>query len=192
MQHFKTILIIIVFFLLGSNIATVMVYQKHIDRDRNVLRHRLELPDNRIGRYINRELDLNDEQINQFRQFRRKYNRTANGILGDMEDIRSGMLDIFKSTTPDKKEYEKLAADLGAKHIELKELTFDYYANMLSVLDESQKQKMSEVFEAMLTIEGFAKTPNHEDKECRSNAEEPVKSKKTQKVEKDEFEEFRQ
>lgn len=192
MQHFKTILIIIVFFLLGSNIATVMVYQKHIDRDRNVMRHRLELPDNRIGRYINRELDLNDEQTDQFRQFRRKYNRAANGILGDMEDIRSGMLDIFKSTTPDKNEYDKLAADLGAKHIELKELTFEYYANMLSVLEESQKPKMSEVFEAMLTIEGFAKTPEHGNKECKTNAEQPVKSKKTQKVEKDEFEEFRQ
>jgi len=152
----------------------------------------MELPDKRIGRYINSELDLNDEQIEQFRQFRRKYNRKANGILDNMEDIRSGMLDVFKSTAPDRQKYEELAKALGAEHRELKELTFDYYANMLSVLDEIQKPKMSEVFEAMLTVDGFAKTPNHQDKEFNSISDEPAEPKTTQENESDEFEEFQQ
>lgn len=194
MKHLKTILIIVVFFLLGTNVATIMVYQKHIDRDRNVLIHRLELPDHRIGRYINRELDLNANQIKHFQKYRRHYNRKANGILDDMQDIRSGMLDVFKSTNPDRKIYEALAGELGAKHRELKELTFDYYVNMLSELDETQQPKMSEIFEAMLTVEGFAKTPEHHNNtECIPNSGEQVDSGKIhQNINNDEFEEFHQ
>lgn len=163
MKHLKTILIIVVFFLLGTNVATIMVYQKHIDRDRNVLRYRMELPNEKLGRYINGELDLSSSQTDQFRKFRRQYNRKANGILDDMQDIRAEMLEIFESTEPDRQKYDKLAADLGTKHCKLKELTFDYYFNMLSVLDDDQKPKMSEIFEAMLTSEGFAKTPVYHD-----------------------------
>jgi Spy/CpxP family protein refolding chaperone len=164
MQNIKTYLIILAFFLLGTNIATFFVYQKHINRDKNVLKYRLELPDSRIGRYINYELDLDEDQMVQFRKFRRKYNRKANGILNDMQDIRSEMLEVFRSKDPDSIAYKTLASQLGNKHQQLKIMTFGYYTSMLGVLKEEQKSKMSELFEAMLTHEGNAKTPQHHDK----------------------------
>lgn len=190
MQHIKTILIVIIFFLLGTNTATVLVYQKHMNRDRNVLKHRLELPDQKIGRYINHELDLDSQQKEKFRKFRRQYNRKANSILDDMQQIRSGMLEIFKSTSPDRQKYEELAGELGIKHSELKELTFDYYDNMLSVLDDTQKPKMSELFEAMLTSEGFAKTPVHNDRQSHPEHEKANGINNTNNIDSADFEPF--
>ncbi|HRQ31047.1 MAG TPA: hypothetical protein PLU49_13275 [Saprospiraceae bacterium] len=192
MKHLKTILIIFVFFLLGTNVATIMVYQKHIDRDRNVLRYRMELPNEKLGRYINGELNLSGSQTDQFRKFRRQYNRKANGILDDMQGIRAEMLEIFKSTEPDRQKYDKLAADLGAKHCKLKELTFDYYFNMLSVLEEDQKPKMSEIFEAMLTSEGFAKTPVHHDHRPADQIEQTESLNPASQSDTTVFEEFNQ
>lgn len=159
----KNILLFFILFLIGTNIATILIYQRHIDRDRNVMKYRMELPDQQMGKYLNKEFNLTDDQINNFKKFRRKYNRGANSILNDMQQIRAQMLEILKSTIPNEKEYHDLANDLGNKHHDLKILTFQYYSNMLGELPDSQKNKMSEIFEAMLTHEGNAKTPKYYD-----------------------------
>lgn len=155
----KTILLIIIVFLLGTNIAVIVTYQSHLQGEKLKIENKIEIPDRQFGRFFNEELNLSNEQQNSFREFRRNYNRAANRILFEMDEIRIEMANTLKSAHPDRKVLDKLAEKLGNKHEALKGLTFDYYFNMQRVLDKVQQEKMVGIFQAMLTETGDAKTP---------------------------------
>lgn len=157
--NIKTILLILVILLLGSNLAVVMNYTLHRHHEAKAAQKKIELPDRQFGRFFNDELNLDSDQQEKFREFRRHYNRSANQVLNEMQTIRSKMANTLNVVHPDRKELDRLADQLGQKHCELKKLTFDYYENMQKVLNEDQQQKMVTIFQAMLTETGDAKTP---------------------------------
>lgn len=160
-QSIKPVWFIIVF-LLGTNIAIIAMYQRHLNHERKVQQHRLAMPDEQLGRYFRDVLELNDDQIVKFRDFRQTYNRSANGVLSEMQQIRMNMMEVLHSTSPKRDQLSSLSDRLGEKHKDLKELTFDYYINMQSVLDNEQQEIMIDIFQAMLTSEGYAITPDHD------------------------------
>lgn len=155
----KLILVLLVVFLLATNIAVVISYQRHLQDDTQTSKKRIEVPETQLGRFFKDELNLNNEQNIEFRNFRQSYNRSANKVLGEMLEIRNEMLGELNKKTPQRDKLDKLADQLGEKHKQLKGLTFDYYLNMQSVLDDVQQEKMVEIFQAMLTDEGYAETP---------------------------------
>jgi Spy/CpxP family protein refolding chaperone len=151
----------IAIFLLGTNMAVIFSYQNHLRKEQKILQHKMAMPDSQLGKYFSEVLDLNEEQVDHFRTFRQTYNRKANGILYKMQDIRNEMLKALDSATPDRDLLNQLSAELGNKHNELKLLTFDYYINMQAVLNPEQQKEMTDIFQAMLTSEGYAVTPEH-------------------------------
>lgn len=153
----KSILIIIIIFLLGTNIALIVSFQLHKRRDIVKVTSKIEVPDKQIGRFFNNELNLDSTQQDMFREFRRKYNRSANITIIEMNSIRNKMALELKSVKPDRKKLNKLSDQLGEKHKELKGYTFDYYFRLQSVLNEEQQEKMADLFQAMLTDSGDAK-----------------------------------
>lgn len=148
-----------VVFLFGTNIAVIAIFWAHKQSEATTAKSKIEIPDSQFGRFFSDELNLNDDQQERFREFRRKYNRSANQTLIEMQEIRNEMASVLKTAHPDRKKLDNLADKLGQKHRELKGLTFDYYFNMQSILDEGQQEKMIEIFQAMLTETGDAKTP---------------------------------
>ncbi len=161
MQKTINILVIIVVFLLGTNIAVIGNYYSHLRKERRVMIHRMEMPDFQTGQYYRDALQLNNEQIVKFRQYRQSYNRQANRVLAEMQTIRSNMLKNLESVTPDYDKLHTLSDELGDKHKVLKELTFEYYFNLQGALEPAQQKTMADIFQAMLAYEGHADTPNH-------------------------------
>ncbi len=161
MKKTVNILILMVVFLIGTNVAVIINYQNHLRKERKVMMHRVEMPDFQSGQYFRDALQLNEEQVIQFRQYRQSYNRQANRVLSDMQTIRHSMLKQLESVKPNPEKLHSLSDDLGNKHKELKELTFEYYFNLQSVLDPEQQKIMVDIFQAMLTYEGYAETPDH-------------------------------
>lgn len=157
----KNILLLVVVLLLGTNIATIATYLAHKSSDAREGKRKTEIPDTQMGRFFADTLNLDGIQQDQFREFRRKYNRSANKKLSEMSIIRNEMARTLNSTKPDKANFYHLANELGEKHREIKELTFDYYLEMQSVLNEEQQEIMVGIFQAMLTETGDAKTPVH-------------------------------
>ncbi len=155
----KITLLILVFFLLGTNVAVIATFWAHKQSEATSAKNKIEIPDKQFGRFFSDELNLNNDQQERFREFRRKYNRSANQTLSEMQEIRNEMALALKTAHPDRKRLDKLGEKLGEKHRELKGLTFDYYFNMQGILDEGQQEKMVEIFQAMLTETGDAKTP---------------------------------
>ena len=143
----------------GTNVAVIINYQNHLRKERRVMIHRMEMPDFQSGQYFRDALQLNEEQVIQFRQYRQSYHRMANRVLSEMQNIRGRMLKKLESVEPVNEELQSLSDDLGNKHKVLKELTFEYYYNLQGVLDPEQQKVMVDIFQAMLTYEGYAETP---------------------------------
>jgi Spy/CpxP family protein refolding chaperone len=156
--NIKVLLVILVAFLLGTNIAVIITYQKHLRSETKEKANQIVVPDSQLGRFFHDELNLDGNQQDQFREFRRTYNRSASKVLWEMDEVRIKMVKELNSTLPDRTQLDKLSDQLGEKHKELKSLTFDYYFNMQGALKEEQQDKMVKIFQAMLTEEGNAKT----------------------------------
>lgn len=155
--NMKRFLLILVVFLLGTNIAVVWVYRKHLKSEvQTAAKSNLqgENPQN-----LTANLNLDANQHNQFRDFRRAYNRQANRILRDMQQIRNQMADELGKTNPDVNQFDKLARQLGEQHYELKKLTFQFYSNMQQILNAEQQTILASQFRAMLNNEGNINTP---------------------------------
>ena len=157
----KRIYILIIAFLIASNVATIFSYRMHLESERMVNVEAVEMPDSRLGRFFRDQLNLESDQQQMFREFRQSYHRSANGLLFEMQKVRNEMLKELNKIEPKRKKLDELASELGVMHKELKGLTFDYYFNMQSVLEGDQRDQMRIIFQSMLSDEGYAKTPEH-------------------------------
>ncbi|MDA3927630.1 MAG: periplasmic heavy metal sensor [Prolixibacteraceae bacterium] len=155
----KSILLILVVFLLGTNVAVIVTHRQHLKSEQIDQPNKIEVPDTQLGRFFKDQLNLDANQQRQFRVFRRTYNRNANQVFTDMQLIRNEMVLVLKSPHPDRDRLDHLAERLGEKHMALKVLTFDYYFSMQNVLQPEQQEKMVDIFQSMLADEGYAKTP---------------------------------
>ncbi|NLA15099.1 MAG: periplasmic heavy metal sensor [Bacteroidales bacterium] len=168
-----TVWILLVVLLLGSNIAFIATYRTHrarelqqeqdlapdFSQEQDAVR---DVPPKQFGNRLIRELDLNDQQQEQFRKLHRSFNRSANGILRSMEILRSGMAEELNSPSPDKEKLERLASELGEKHKDLKMQTFLYYFQMKDALDPEQQEKFAVLFRDILAEPGTRpQTPRH-------------------------------
>ncbi|MFA5301604.1 MAG: Spy/CpxP family protein refolding chaperone [Bacteroidales bacterium] len=169
-KYSKTILIVLVVFLLGINIAVIITYRTHLKNDEQALEQIEDIPPRQFGNFIAQELDLDASQEEQFRDFRRLYNRSANRTLMAMNGVRSRMARELKSVGPDRDQLDKLAGQLGEMHKRLKILTFDYYCNMQSVLRPEQQEKLSVLFQSMLSapVHSPGRSPRSERSQMRN------------------------
>jgi Spy/CpxP family protein refolding chaperone len=155
--NMKRFLLILVVFLLGTNIAVVWVYQKHLKSEIQTATPANGAAENSMNLTANLNLDAN--QHNQFRDFRRAYNRKANRTFSDMHQIRTQMANELSQTNPNSEKFEQLARQLGEKHYDLKKLTFEYYTNMQQILSPEQQQILANHFRTLLNGEGNINTP---------------------------------
>jgi hypothetical protein len=51
---------------------------------------------------------------------------------------------------PDAKKFERITAEIGTYHQELKNITIEYYQQMNSKCDLEQKKKLNEIFMSMV------------------------------------------
>ncbi len=156
----KSILIIIIVFLLGTNIASFITLSNHIKEVHQSQNQEIKIPSSQVGQFFKSELSLSEDQAVLFRKYRRTYNQSANHVLHSMETIREKMAAELKSSNPDREKLNAFAVQLGDKHKVLKEYTFDYYFNLQSALEADQQEKMIDIFQAMLTEQGYVKTPS--------------------------------
>lgn len=157
----RTALIILVVFLLGTNIAVIITYRAHLTRDlqqteqtADIPSRQADIPPRPFGNYIASELELDDTQQAKFMEFRRLYNRSANRTVASMNVIRNRMARELNSVRPSREKLSQLAEALGEKHRDLKIITFDYYFNMLSVLNQEQSEKLATLFQSLLSAPG--------------------------------------
>ena len=160
MERKNKLFIWIIILLLATNLATIGSVLYHVYSDNKTVREpAAELPNEQRTKFLVDQLGLSIEQSDEFRNMNRTFNRTANPITRDLEDLRLQMLDELAKESPDKEKLTVIAEEIGNLHTELKQATIDLYLQMKSICTEDQQTKLYQIFHSMLNQEEDVKLP---------------------------------
>jgi len=151
-----SVYIIIIIFLLVTNIATVItVVSLNKKEGKEVEPPLIEMPaDRRLGVFHN-QIGIRDDQVSVFNDYNLQYNIEASEISEEMRALRHKMVEEMASENPDTSLLKNIAEDFGDLHKEMKILTMQYYFNLKSVSDEVQKERLHFMFREMLDPDGI-------------------------------------
>ncbi len=162
---YRTLIWIIVI-LLATNLSMAITFLYHKQQDKKAAQQTeestIEVPAEQRTRFFREQLNLNQEQVTQFRELNRNYNRTAREITFQLEKLRSEMVEELGKTEPAKEKLDEITKTIGELHTQLKNVTIDYYLGMKTVCDDSQKEKLNEIFQSMLKQNEDVKLPGRQ------------------------------
>lgn len=144
--------------LLASNISTIGSFWYHTYQEKQDA-NKIELPTEYRTRFLKEQLKLNEEQKNTFRILNRSYNRNANDIMIELNDLRSEMVQHLGENRMDTIALQLVAEQIGNKHQELKLETVQFYQDMKAELNENQQAKLFELFSSLLQKSDEVKLP---------------------------------
>jgi len=96
--------------------------------------------------YFKEKLDLNENQCQNFKQFRELYMQKGKIIRFEMDSLRKKILEETLKDKPNKIYLQSLADKFGALHSDLKIITANYF---ISVKKNCSKQQQKKLFEAI-------------------------------------------
>ncbi len=151
-----SVYIIIIIFLLVTNVATIITTVSLNRKDQGQAEPAavIELPRERRVGFFHNHIGLREEQRQAFDNYNRQYYMQAGQLSGKMHQLRRLMVDEMASENPDTTLLNNIASEFGSLHKEMKKLTMEYYFNLKSVSDEAQKERLHYMFRDMLDPEG--------------------------------------
>lgn len=113
------------------------------------------------GRFFDRNLNLSEEQHQQFIKAKHKFYSEAKKIAGQMHKKRVEFIDELASDEPDTLKLQEIANEIGMLHSKLKFQTYKHYLNMKSICTEGQEEKLIKIFKSMLYKEDSFMSPRN-------------------------------
>ena len=113
----------------------------------------IEVPTHRQGRFFKEQLGLNDKQHVQLRDFRQAYHAQRDEVTKEVQAVQTEMFKQLDKTKPNRSKLNELADKEGELHSKLKQLSFDHYEKMRSVLKKDQQKKLAAIYKVMLRNE---------------------------------------
>lgn len=159
---YRTLIWVIVI-LLATNLSMAVTFLYHKQQDLKVSKQvqetAIEVPSEQRTRFFREQLNLAPEQVDQFRELNRNYNRTAWEITHQLESLRAGMVEEMGKPEADRQRLDEITKEIGELHTRLKNVTIDYYMRMKTACNEEQKEKLNEIFRSMLKQNEDVKLP---------------------------------
>jgi Spy/CpxP family protein refolding chaperone len=150
-------LVWIIVILVATNLSTIGSFYYHRItelKSANVEQNeQTNIPGEQRARFFRDELNLDADQIDQFREINRTFNRTARGIEMNLGQLREDMINELGTQNPDSTQLSRIAIEIGENHRELKQVTSTFYLNMKKICTEAQQAKLHEIFQSMLDKE---------------------------------------
>jgi len=146
------ILIWIIVILVATNLSTIGSFYYHRISEAKELKMEEQkvIPGEQRTRFFRDQLNLNAEQLDQFRDINRTFNRTARGIEMNLAQLREDLINELGTQKPDSTRLDQMAAEVGNNHRELKQVTTTFYLNMKKICTAKQQAKLHEIFQSML------------------------------------------
>lgn len=148
------ILIWIIVILAATTLSMSVSFWYHKQQDKKAAQQMnestIEMPAQQRTRFFREQLNLSTEQVNVFRELNRSYNREAQQITVELENLRLKMVKELGEKNPDEKRLSEISKDIGKLHAELKQITIDYYLAMKTECDETQQERLNEIFMSAL------------------------------------------
>lgn len=157
------ILIWIIVILVATNLSTIGSFYYHRmteaktpetkQADQNAI------PGEQRTRFFRDQLNLNTEQIDQFREINRTFNRTARNIETNLAQLREDMIRELGTQNPDNARLNQMASEVGNNHSQLKQVTTTFYLDMKKICTAEQQAKLHEIFQSMLNKDNQINLP---------------------------------
>ncbi|HAH25389.1 MAG TPA: hypothetical protein DCL77_16805, partial [Prolixibacteraceae bacterium] len=144
------ILIWIIVILVATNLSTIssFYYNRISEAKESKMEDQKVIPGEQRARFFRDQLNLNDEQLDQFRDINRTFNRTARGIEMNLAQLREDLIKELGTQNPDTTRLNQMATEVGNNHRELKQLTNTFYLNMKKICSAEQQAKLHEIFQS--------------------------------------------
>jgi len=159
---YRTLVWVIVI-LVATNLSMAVTFLYHKQQDikssKQLQETAIEVPTEQRTRFFREQLNLAPEQVTQFRELNRNYNRTAWEITHQLERLRAEMVEEMGKPDADRQRLDEITKEIGELHTRLKNVTIDYYMGMKTASDEEQKEKLNEIFKSMLKQNEDVKLP---------------------------------
>lgn len=155
------ILIWIIVILVATNLSTIGSFYYHRISEAKELKMEEQkvIPGEQRTRFFRDQLNLNAEQLDQFRDINRTFNRTARGIEMNLAQLREDLINELGTQKPDSTRLDQMAAEVGNNHRELKQVTTTFYLNMKKICTAKQQAKLHEIFQSMLNKDNQVNLP---------------------------------
>lgn len=159
----KTLIWIIVI-LVATNLSTIGSFYYHRANEGKQTTEskpggQTTVPGEQRTRFFRDQLNLDNNQIESFREINRNFNRTARDIEMNLADLRKEIVDELGKSSPDSEKLDRLAEEIGNNHSELKQVTTRFYLNMKKICTPEQQEKLYTIFQSMLTKENQINLP---------------------------------
>jgi Spy/CpxP family protein refolding chaperone len=153
----------IIVILLAANLTTIGSFYYHRigenQQTGSAQNDQQSIPGEQRTRFFREQLGLNDDQLMQFREINRTFNRTAKHLEINLTRLRNEMIDELDRQNPDTIRLDQIATDVGSNHRQLKQVTVTFYLEMKKVCTPEQRIKLHDLFSALLNKENQVNLP---------------------------------
>lgn len=105
--------------------------------------------ENFSGRYFRDKLNLDDRQMEKFRDINPIFRRKAQAVTLELTDLRKKMLAEMAVVNSDTARLNALSDSIGHLHSTLKRLTYVYYIDIKEICNAKQQELLRELFNEM-------------------------------------------
>lgn len=159
----KRILIWIIIILAATNLSTIGSFCYHRSAETKdpgtKSTEQTSLPGEQRTRFFHDQLNLDNDQFDQFREINRTFNRTARSIEINLSYLRRAIVDELQTVNPDSTRLDSLATGIGNGHRKLKQVTITFYLDMKKICTPEQQAKLYEIFQSTLNKEDQVNLP---------------------------------
>jgi len=157
------ILIWIIVILVATNLSTIGSFYYHRMMEAETPETKQgglnAIPGEQRTRFFRDQLNLNAEQLDQFREINRTFNRTARSIETNLAQLREDLIKVLGTQNPDSTRLDQMAIEVGNNHRELKQVTTTFYLDMKKICTSEQQAKLHEIFQSMLNKDNQVNLP---------------------------------
>jgi Spy/CpxP family protein refolding chaperone len=157
------ILIWIIVILVATNLSTIGSFYYHRMAEAKTIETKQEdqraVPGEQRTRFFRDQLNLNAEQLDQFRDINRTFNSTARNIETNLAQLREDLITELGTQNPDTTRLNQMASEVGNNHRDLKQVTTTFYLDMKKICTPEQQAKLHEIFQSMLNKENQINLP---------------------------------
>ena len=157
------ILIWIIVILVATNLSTIGSFYYHRMTEAEIPETKQgglnAIPGEQRTRFFRDQLNLNAEQIDQFREINRAFNHTAKTIETNLAQLREDLITELGTQNPDSVRLNQMATEVGNNHRKLKQVTTTFYLDMKKNCTQEQQVKLHEIFQSMLNKDNQVNLP---------------------------------
>jgi Spy/CpxP family protein refolding chaperone len=104
----------------------------------------------RMQHFIERELNLSEDQKQAFRELRRDHFKETQNISRDIRMYRSALFDQLQEGDGNTQKADSLTQALGKAQEAMEKAIYEHFAELRSICDEKQKEKFDRITERVM------------------------------------------